>query len=439
MMEVGGSDAALKLESYIKRWEALNDEAADINAAKRDLRKEAKGDGYDIPTMKAILDRRALEPAVVMERDLLLETYEAALKCGAQSAGVLSATRGEDGIFTVQMIAAPDAAEKLMIPMPVDDPLRWRGSIRTTWAMPSGWCGSPRACCSGSRSSAGSPMTASAGRRATASGSRRAWRTTSRGISTPRRRRSMIAEGREGAGRGVRLPLDPGIAKDRVVALRKHAVKSGNASGRRRCCPGAHADAGAAGGFRHGSAGAERRERHAALRRGPPEGGGWDVRFSPHDPATADADRGFSYEPKALPGLGSAHELVQPEKDQRELLQQTYGYCLTGLTDEQKWFIYQGRGGDGKSLTNDVIADGMGDYYRHADVETFLQGRTQKSGSEHSSDLARLQGDIRLVTCDEPTSQFDVERHAAEAGDRQHDHLPADAQEPRSSISRAGS
>jgi phage/plasmid-associated DNA primase len=23
---------------------------------------------------------------------------------------------------------------------------------------------------------------------------------------------------------------------------------------------------------------------------------------------------------------------------------------------EQKWFIYQGRGGDGKSVTNDVIA-----------------------------------------------------------------------------------
>lgn len=94
-------------------------------------------------------------------------------------------------------------------------------------------------------------------------------------------------------------------------------------------------------------------------------------------------------------------EMIQPEADQRALFQQIHGYSLLGVRDEQKFVLSQGRGGDGKSLTYAVIAEMMGSYYAHADVQTFLAG-ARKSGSDHSSDLARLSGDIRLVTCDEP-------------------------------------
>lgn len=94
-------------------------------------------------------------------------------------------------------------------------------------------------------------------------------------------------------------------------------------------------------------------------------------------------------------------KLVQPQKDQRDMLQQIYGYTLTGLISEQKWFLYQGKGGDGKSATNEVVSKMLGDYARHAAIQTFLEG-AQRSGSDHSSDLARLAGDIRFVLCEEP-------------------------------------
>jgi putative DNA primase/helicase len=203
---------------------------------------------------------------------------------------------------------------------------------------------------------------------------------------------------------GWAVPVE--VAKDRVIALRKHAVKSGNATATAAMLKQAQTLISA------------RREEfdtdplalnvaNGTIRFAPAEGGGWEARHAPHDPTDRMMQMAaFVYDKDAAcPDWRERMELVQPNREQRRLMQMVYGYILTGLTSEQKWFIFQGRGGDGKSLTNDVIARLMGDYYRHAGVETFLQSGTQKSGSEHSSDLARLQGDIRLVTCDEPTAR----------------------------------
>jgi len=203
---------------------------------------------------------------------------------------------------------------------------------------------------------------------------------------------------------GKALPI--GVVKDRAVALRKHAVKSGNASMTAGMLSQAKTPL---------SARLEDFDRdplafnalNGTLRFHFVEGGGWERRFAPHDPT----DRimqiaNVVYDPEAkCPDWEARMVLVQPAADQRELLQCWYGYCLTALTSEQKWVTFQGRGGDGKSLTDDTISKLFGDYYRHAQVETFLQSGTQKSGSEHSSDLARLQGDIRLVICDEPPAR----------------------------------
>lgn len=130
---------------------------------------------------------------------------------------------------------------------------------------------------------------------------------------------------------------------------------------------------------------------------------GWSVRLDPHDPADmisrmAEVD----YDPgAACPAFLKRLERLQPEADQREFMRRIFGYSLQGYRSEQVFVVAQGKGGDGKSLTHVVFSAIFGDYYKHADVQSFLQGG-RKSGSDHSEDLARLAGDTRLVTCDEP-------------------------------------
>jgi len=96
----------------------------------------------------------------------------------------------------------------------------------------------------------------------------------------------------------------------------------------------------------------------------------------------------------------------------RTMLQRVYGMTLTGLISDQRFYIWQGKGGDGKSMTNDIIGAMHGDYFRSASPKTFLQSRQDRSGSEHQADIVRLRGDIRLVVIDEPKkgSTWDGER-----------------------------
>jgi putative DNA primase/helicase len=201
---------------------------------------------------------------------------------------------------------------------------------------------------------------------------------------------------------GWAVPTD--LAEERVIALRKHAVASGDASRTNAMLTQAKELL---------QLRADRDEfdqdplainlANGTLRFVARAGGGWEARLDPHEPT----DRFMQLAPvhydkdAECPDWIERMKLVQPDRDQRGLLQQIYGYCLTGLTSEQKFFIYQGRGGDGKSATNMVVSEMFGDYARHADVKTFLKGAT-KSGSDHSSDLARLAGDVRFVLCEEP-------------------------------------
>lgn len=95
-------------------------------------------------------------------------------------------------------------------------------------------------------------------------------------------------------------------------------------------------------------------------------------------------------------------DLVQPDAEVRAVFARMYGQTLTGLTDGEEFYVHKGRGGDGKTKTHEILAHGHGDYYRDSSIKTFLQASFQKSGAEHRSDLVRLAGDIRMVVAPEP-------------------------------------
>lgn len=130
----------------------------------------------------------------------------------------------------------------------------------------------------------------------------------------------------------------------------------------------------------------------------------WKLTFRPsHDPA----DRitrlmEVDYDPgAAAPRWSKALDSWQPEPAMRSFLGRIMGYSITGDTSEQAFFIHQGLGGDGKSTFIGAIRFTVGDYAVSPNVKTFLD-TGQRSGSDASSDVARLAGETRLVCTSEP-------------------------------------
>lgn len=79
-------------------------------------------------------------------------------------------------------------------------------------------------------------------------------------------------------------------------------------------------------------------------------------------------------------------------------LRRVMGYCLTGQTVEHALFFAHGRGGNGKSVLQEVLLHILGDYGRTTSFNTLV---VQPGGSaQHPTDLAALRG-ARLVVAPE--------------------------------------
>jgi uncharacterized protein (UPF0335 family) len=76
--EVGGIDST-RLNSLIERIERLEEEKKGIQSDIRDIFAEAKGVGFDVKIMKAIIKLRKMNQADSDEQEFLLETYRKAL------------------------------------------------------------------------------------------------------------------------------------------------------------------------------------------------------------------------------------------------------------------------------------------------------------------------------------------------------------------------
>jgi uncharacterized protein (UPF0335 family) len=74
-----GTVAADQLRLFIERIERLEEEKKGIADDIRDVYSEAKSNGYDTKTMRAVVRLRKLEAHTRQEMDALLETYRSAL------------------------------------------------------------------------------------------------------------------------------------------------------------------------------------------------------------------------------------------------------------------------------------------------------------------------------------------------------------------------
>lgn len=81
-------------------------------------------------------------------------------------------------------------------------------------------------------------------------------------------------------------------------------------------------------------------------------------------------------------------------------LQRFFGYCLTGLTDEQQFLIMSGLGRNGKGIFVETVLRVMGAYAGPVQAEMLLDQGRQKSASGPTPDIMSLYG-RRLVTASE--------------------------------------
>ena len=68
-----------QLRAFVERIERLEEEIAALNSDKSEVYAEAKGNGYDVPTIKKIVRIRKLDHAERQEQDAMLDLYMSAL------------------------------------------------------------------------------------------------------------------------------------------------------------------------------------------------------------------------------------------------------------------------------------------------------------------------------------------------------------------------
>lgn len=91
------------------------------------------------------------------------------------------------------------------------------------------------------------------------------------------------------------------------------------------------------------------------------------------------------------------HSALQGDQDLIEYVQRAAGYSLTGLTQEECFFILSGPKASGKSTFIDGLASAMGSYATATQPDTFMYRRNQQPAKD---ELARLAGH-RLLTISE--------------------------------------
>jgi uncharacterized protein (UPF0335 family) len=74
-----GNNSSEQLRSIIERIENLNEQIGGLKDDVKEIFAEAKGNGYDVPALRAIIKMRAEDAEKREARESIIETYMAAL------------------------------------------------------------------------------------------------------------------------------------------------------------------------------------------------------------------------------------------------------------------------------------------------------------------------------------------------------------------------
>lgn len=128
----------------------------------------------------------------------------------------------------------------------------------------------------------------------------------------------------------------------------------------------------------------------------------WQAGHDPRDRFTRMTACDYDRDAPATLFRGTVNFALPVEED-RHYVHKAMGYSSTGSTEEQKFFVLQGKGGDGKSTIVNAVRQTLGTYATVTAIETFLDTGL-KRGSEASPDVAALAGDTRFIAAGEPPS-----------------------------------
>ena len=88
----------------------------------------------------------------------------------------------------------------------------------------------------------------------------------------------------------------------------------------------------------------------------------------------------------------------------RGYVQRVLGSFLVSHNPRNKFILFQGPGGDGKSTTVNAVFNVMGVYGQAADIKTFLHD-PRPGGSGPSENLVRMAGGVRFIRTGEPAAK----------------------------------
>lgn len=90
---------------------------------------------------------------------------------------------------------------------------------------------------------------------------------------------------------------------------------------------------------------------------------------------------------------------IMPDNEVRAWMQKFMGYCLYGLTSEEKFLFAYGPGGSGKGTLFESIAHVLGDYAGAMDIDTILTSRNDAGdGGQATPQIAGLAGKRLIIT-----------------------------------------